>query len=94
MGWAKKALVAEYEKLNGKYLLSTSDQHLSSEDISLSYKQLHEVKQAFRTLKSTLCMRPMYHSKDDRIRSHVLICWLTLLLVRLAEVETELPNAS
>ena len=31
----------------------------------------------------------MYHSKDDRIRSHVLICWLALLLVRIAEVETE-----
>ena len=30
----------------------------------------------------------MYHSKDDRIRSHVLICWLALLMVRIAEVET------
>ena len=30
----------------------------------------------------------MYHSKDDRIRSHVLLCWLALLLVRIAEVET------
>jgi transposase len=32
----------------------------------------------------------VYHSKDDRIRSHVLICWLALLLVRIAEVETGL----
>jgi transposase len=30
----------------------------------------------------------VYHSKDDRIRSHVLLCWLALLLVRIAEVET------
>ena len=29
----------------------------------------------------------MYHSKDDRIRSHVLICWLALLVIRIAEVE-------
>ena len=49
-----------------------------------------EVERAFRTLKSTLCLRPVYHSKDDRIRSHVLICWLALLLVRIAEVETGL----
>jgi len=85
-----KAKVAQDEKLDGKYLLSTSDQHLSAEDIALGYKQLLEVERAFRTLKSTLCLRPVYHSKDNRIRSHVLICWLALLLVRIAEVETGL----
>ncbi len=84
------AKVKQDEKLDGKYLLSTSDQHLSAEDIALGYKQLLEVEQAFRTLKSILCLRPVYHSKDDRIRSHVLICWLALLLVRIAEVETAL----
>jgi transposase len=35
-----------------------------------------------------LCLRPVYHSKDDRIRSHVLLCWLGLLLIRIAEFET------
>ena len=85
-----KAKVKQDEKLDGKYLLSTSDLHLSAEDIALGYKQLLEVERAFRTLKSTLGLRPVYHSKDDRIRSHVLICWLSLLLVRIAEVETGL----
>jgi hypothetical protein len=85
-----KAKVRQDEKLDGKYLLSTSDQHLSAEDIALGYKQLLEVERAFRTLKSTLCLRPVYHSKDERIRSHVLLCWLALLLIRIAEVETEL----
>jgi len=56
----------------------------------LGYKQLLEVERVLRTLKSTLCLRPVYHFKDDRIRSHVLICWLALLLVRIAEVETGL----
>jgi transposase len=82
-----KAKVKQDEKLDGKYLLSTSDLHLSADDIALGYKQLLEVERAFRTLKSTLCLRPVYHSKDDRIRSHVLLCWLALLLVRIAEVE-------
>jgi len=85
-----KAKVKQEEKLDGKYLLSTSDQHLSAEDIALGYKQLMEVERAFRTLKSTLCLRPVYHSKDDRIRSHVMLCWLALLLVRIAEVESGL----
>ena len=75
------------------YLLSTSDESLSVEDIALGYKQLLEVERAFRTLKSSLSLRPIYHSKDDRIRSHVLICWLALLLVRLAEVETDMSWA-
>ena len=83
-----KARAKQDEKLDGKYLLSTSDRHLSAEDIALGYKQLLEVERAFRTLKSTLSLRPVYHSKDDRIRSHVLICWLALLLVRIAEVES------
>jgi transposase len=85
-----RSRVRQDEKLDGKYLLSTSDLHLSAEDIALGYKQLLEVERAFRTLKSTLDLRPIYHSKDDRIRSHVLVCWLALLLVRIAEVETGL----
>jgi transposase len=84
------AKVKQEEKLDGKYLLSTSDQHLSAEDIALGYKQLLEVERSFRTLKGTLSLRPIYHSKDDRIRSHVLLCWLSLLLIRIAEVETQM----
>lgn len=82
------AKVKQEEKLDGKYLLSTSDQHLSAEDIALGYKQLLEVERSFRTLKGTLSLRPIYHAKDDRIRSHVLLCWLALLFIRIAEVET------
>lgn len=83
-----KAKVKQAEKLDGKYLLSTSDKSLSAEDIALGYKQLMEVERAFRTLKSTLSLRPVYHTKDDRIRSHVMLCWLALLLVRIVELET------
>jgi Transposase DDE domain len=87
------AKVKQEEALDGKYLLSTSDESLAVEDIALGYKQLLEVERAFRTLKNSLSLRPIYHSKDDRIRSHVLICWLALLLVRLAEVETDMSWA-
>ena len=85
-----KAKIKQAEKLDGKYLLSTSDKSLSAEDIALGYKQLMDVERAFRTLKSTLSLRPVYHTKDDRIRSHVLLCWLALLLVRITELETGL----
>ena len=76
------------ERLDGKYLLSTSDDTLSPEDVALGYKQLMEVERAFRTLKTTLELRPVHHRRVDRIKSHVLLCWLALLLVRVAEKET------
>ena len=83
-----RAKVREEERLDGKYLLSTSDPSLTAEEVACGYKQLAEVERAFRTLKNTLELRPMYHRRSDRIRSHVLLCWLALLLVRVIEVET------
>lgn len=83
-----QAKVREEETLDGKYLLSTSDDTLSSEDVALGYRQLMEVERAFRTLKTTLELRPIFHRKDERIRSHVLLCSLALLLVRIAERES------
>jgi len=76
------------EALDGKYLLSTSDDSLSSEDVALGYKQLLEVERAFRTLKTTLDLRPLYHRKDARIEAHVFLCFLALLLARIAERRT------
>jgi transposase len=83
-----QAKVQEEASLDGKYLLSTSDDTLTPEDIALGYKQLMEVERAFRTLKTTLDLRPLYHRKEERIRAHVLLCYLSLLLVRIAEHET------
>lgn len=80
--------VREEERLDGKYLLTTTDPSLSAEDVALGYKQLQDVERAFRTLKHTLDLRPLYHRLPERIEAHVLLCWLALLLVRLVERET------
>ncbi len=84
-----RAKIAAEERLDGKYLLTTSDPSLSAEDVALGYKQLMEAERSFRDLKGTLLLRPVFHRKDDRIRAHVLICFLALVLVRLAETRTE-----
>lgn len=83
-----RAKVKAEERLDGKYLLRTSDDSLSAEDVALGYKQLIEIEDAFRTLKQTLGLRPVYHRLEERIRAHVLLCWLGLLLIRVAENET------
>jgi hypothetical protein len=76
------------ERLDGKYLLTTSDPSLSAEDVALGYKQLLEAERSFRDLKGILRLRPVFHSKADRIRSHVLICFLALVIIRVAENRT------
>jgi hypothetical protein len=76
------------ERLDGKYLLTTSDPSLSAEDVALGYKQLLEAERSFRDLKGILRLRPVFHSKADRIRAHVLICFLALVIVRVAETRT------
>jgi len=85
-----KGRIREEAHLDGKYIISTSDDTLTPEDIALGYKQLLEVERAFRTLKTTLELRPVYHRKDDRIESHVFLCFLALMLVRIAERKTNL----
>jgi transposase len=76
------------ERLDGKYLLSTSDPDLSAEDVALGYKNLLEAERGFRDLKSTLELRPVFHRLERRIRAHILLCWLALLLIRVTERST------
>ena len=83
-----RAAVAADAKLDGKFLLRTSDPTLSAADVATGYKQLLEVERAWRDMKTTLDLRPVYHRKETRIRSHVLLCWLSLLLIRIAENAT------
>jgi transposase len=83
-----KQAIRKAEKYDGKYLIRTSDDTLSAEDVVLGHKQLIDIEQAFRTLKSTLELRPMYHRLEDRIRAHVLLSWLALPLVRIVEIRT------
>ena len=83
----RKKITAE-ANLDGKYLLRCSDPALSAEDIALGYKQLLQVERGWRDMKTTLELRPVYHRLEDRIRAHVILCWLALLLVRIVETTT------
>ncbi|MGI8623591.1 MAG: IS1634 family transposase [Solirubrobacteraceae bacterium] len=82
-----RAKITAEARLDGKYLLSTSDPDLSAEDVALGYKNLLEAERGFRDLKTTLELRPVFHRLD---RAHILICWLALLLIRISERQTGL----
>jgi len=80
-----KAAIAREAKLDGKWLLRTSDDSLTPTDLALAYKQLLEVERGWRDMKGSLGLRPVFHHREDRIRSHIQLCWLGLLLMRVIE---------
>ena len=73
---------------DGKWLLRTSDLTLTAEDLAAAHKQLLAVERGWRDCKTSLGLRPVYHHREDRIRAHVQLCWLALLLIRAAETRT------
>ncbi len=66
-------------RLDGKWVLRTNTA-LSAKDTALKYKQLWTVEQVFRTTKSILETRPIYHKCDETIRGHVFCSFLALVL--------------
>jgi|SRR5579875_713396 len=80
-----RAAVAAAQRLDGKFLLRTSDPAPSAEEVALGDKQLLQVERAWRDMKTTLDLRPVFHRRQERIRAHVLLCWLSLLLIRIVE---------
>ena len=79
------AKIASEALLDGKFLVSTSSMKMDAADVVAGYKQLWAIERVFRDMKHILDIRPVYHRLDDRIRSHILICWLAMVLVRYAE---------
>jgi len=80
-----KAAIHAKERLDGKFVVHSNDDTLSAEDLALGYKQLQRVEEAWRTLKSGIRLRPVYHWTPHRICAHVSLSVLALLLERVAE---------
>jgi hypothetical protein len=80
-----RAKIAAEAKTDGRTLLRTSDLTMDAADVARGYKALLDVERGFRDLKQ-LDLRPVYHRRTDRIIAHVQLCWLSLLLIRTAEI--------
>jgi hypothetical protein len=79
----------QVRRREGRYLLRTN---LSSHDPSqlwTFYIQLTEVKQAFKELKHDLAIRPIYHSKEERIEAHIFVAFLGVLPAGFAQVPAQ-----
>lgn len=81
----------EYEsRFDGKWVLITNTE-LSAEQAALKYKELWQVEQVFRDVKSILETRPVYHQRDENIRGHVFCSFLSLVLRK--ELDRRLEEA-
>jgi transposase len=70
----------------GAYLLRTNCTETDPAKLWRWYIQLTQAEAAFRTAKSDLGLRPIYHQKTDRVEAHLLICFLSLALWRSLEM--------
>lgn len=73
--------IAKDELFDGVFVL-TSNAPLTGPQVVEAYKGLWQIEQGFRQLKKELKVGPIYHYTDDRIRAHVMICFLALILRR------------
>jgi transposase len=69
--------------IDGKLLLETTNKTLTPSEVVHQYKELQDIERCFRTLKSSLDIRPVYHWVDRRIRAHIFLCIMALQLHRL-----------
>ena len=83
-----RAALKREERLDGKWLLRTSDESLTAADLAAAYRQLYQVERGWKDMKGALSLRPVFHHREDRIRAHVQLCWLALLLIRVVENAT------
>jgi transposase len=66
--------------LEGCYILRTNIQDWKPEELWEAYIHLTEAEEAFRIHKSDLRLRPVWHQKEERVRAHILVCFLAYVL--------------
>src|SRR5581483_3562004 len=77
--------LAAEKRLEGKYVIATSEKGFGALEAVAADKQLTEVERGFRSLKDVIRMRPIWHHSERRVKGHILVAALALLLERLLE---------
>lgn len=87
--WLDEKNIAKEEKLDGKFIVKTKEKDLTTENIVRRYKDLMDVEEMFRDLKDFLCIMPIYHYADRRVKAHIFVCVLALFLQKYFERKLE-----
>lgn len=79
--WTRIKPVTDWHELSdGCYLLRSNVSDWTEEQLWKAYIQLTEAENAFRIHKTDLSLRPVWHQKEDRVRAHILVCFLSYVL--------------
>jgi transposase len=81
------------EMMDGKLMLVTNAQGLTSEEVVTRYKSLADIERGFKVLKSELEIGPVYHRLPERIRAHASLCFMALILHRVMRMRLRAANA-
>jgi hypothetical protein len=81
--------IAEEEKYDGYYSIVTSEKNLPDSEIRDIYKGLWEIEESFKIIKSEFRARPVYLRIENHIKAHFLICFVSLLLLRVLEYKLD-----
>ena len=73
------------KRLEGKYVVATSEKNVDAQEAVTLYKELTKVERSFRHLKDILALRPIYHQREPRVRAHIFVAALALLVQTLLE---------
>jgi transposase len=82
------------EQYDGYNCLITSELEYTQSDIRKYYHELWEIEQTFRITKTDLEFRPIYHYKKEHIEAHFLICYTSLLILRLLQYKLKQTGAT
>ena len=69
------------KRLEGKYVIATSEKDFSAQDAVAMYKELMEVERSFRNLKDVLALRPIDHRRQSRVEAHIFVAFLAYCLL-------------
>jgi transposase len=77
------ARLGREKKIEGRYVIATSEKDLGVLEAVAKYKELADVESGFRQLKDVMAMRPIYHRIEPRVKAHIFVAALALLVQRL-----------
>jgi transposase len=82
INWTKKPVSGSMMEQPGVYCLKSNNINMSAEEMWLTYSKLTDIESVFRSLKSELGLRPIFHQKEERIESHLFITVLAYQCVQ------------
>ena len=82
----RKAVIA-HDKIGHYYLLQTdlNQEEITDEKVKENYQSLMKVERSFRDIKSQIKIRPIRHRKEEKIKAHIYLCYLSLWLSKYIE---------